>query len=163
MKLEDTFTIKAPLDAVWEFLVDIPRVSICTPGVEEVKQIEPDVYDGLLKVKVGPVSAAFSGRVSIVERLPSERMVASIEGRDKATASNVKATFSADLKPEGSNTLISYNLDVTLRGRLAQFGVAVVRGTVNKMAAEFAICLQEALSPQEQSNRKASLGHHRRL
>jgi carbon monoxide dehydrogenase subunit G len=149
MKVEDTFTINAPLNAVWEFLLDIPRVSVCTPGVEEVKEIEPDVYDGLLKVKVGPVSAAFRGRVSIVERLPSERMVASIEGRDKSTASNVKATFSADLKPEGSSTLISYNLEVTLRGRLAQFGVAVVQGTVNKMAGEFANCLQEALAIQE--------------
>ncbi len=159
MKLEDTFTINAPLDAVWEFLLDIPRVSVCTPGVEEVKQIEPDVYDGLLKVKVGPVSAAFSGRVSIVERLPSERMVARIEGRDKATASNVKATFSADLKPEGNSTLISYSLDVTLRGRLAQFGVAVVQGTAKKMAGEFANCLQEALSPQKLPKHGASLGH----
>jgi carbon monoxide dehydrogenase subunit G len=160
MKLEDTFTINAPLETVWEYLVDIPRVSVCTPGVEEVKQIEPDVYDGLLKVKVGPVSAAFSGRVSIVERLPPERMVARIEGKDKATASNVKATFSADLKPEGSSTLISYSLDVTLRGRLAQFGVAVVQGTAKKMAVEFANCLQEALSPQELPKHSSSFDHH---
>ncbi len=160
MKLEDTFTINAPLDAVWEFLLDIPRVSECTPGVEQVKQIEPDVYDGLLKVKVGPVSAAFSGRVSIVERLASERMVARIEGRDKATASNDKATFTADLKPEGSSTLISYSLDVTLRGRLAQFGVAVVQGTARKMAGEFANCLQQALSPQGLPRSGSSLSQH---
>jgi carbon monoxide dehydrogenase subunit G len=160
MKLEDTFTINAPLDVVWEFLLDIPRVSECTPGVEQVKQIEPDVYEGLLKVKVGPVSAAFSGRVSIVERLASERMVARIEGRDKATASNVKATFTADLKPEGGSTLISYGLDVTLRGRLAQFGAAVVQGTAKKMAGEFANCLQQALSSQELPKPGSSLGHH---
>lgn len=160
MKLEDTFTINAPLDTVWEFLLDIPKVSICTPGVEELKQVEPDVYDGVLKVKVGPVSATFSGRVSIVERHSSERMVARIEGRDKATASNVKATFSAELKPEGSSTLISYSLDVTLRGRLAQFGVAVVQGTMKKMAGEFANCLQEALSSQEFPKPSTGLGQY---
>jgi carbon monoxide dehydrogenase subunit G len=162
MKLEDKFTINAPLETVWEFLLDIPKVSTCTPGVEEVKQVEPDVYDGLLKVKVGPVSAAFSGRVSIVERLPAKRMVARIEGRDKATASNVKATFSADLKPEGSSTLILYSLDVTLRGRLAQFGLAVVQGTAKKMAGEFANCIQEALSPQEFPKPSTGLGRHGR-
>jgi len=146
VQIKDAFTIEAPVETVWAFLQDIPRVSTCVPGVQEVEEIEPDVYRGLLKVKVGPLSAAFSGRVTIIERVAPERMVAQIEGEDKSSASFVKATFASRLKPVATGTEIEYEMDVALRGRLAQFGFTVVRATAKKMTAEFARRLQEALS-----------------
>lgn len=146
MQIKDAFTIGAPVETVWAFLQDIPRVSTCVPGIQEVAEIAPDVYRGQLKVKVGPLSATFSGRVTILERVAPERMVAQIEGEDKASASFVKATFTSRLKPVAAGTEIEYEMDVALRGRLAQFGFTVVRATAKKMTAQFAKCVQEALT-----------------
>ena len=145
MILEDTFTVSVPLEAVWPFLLDIPRVSGCAPGVENVEQVAPDVYRGLMKVRVGPVAAAFSGQVTILERVEAEKLAARIEGVDTGSASTIGATFTALLAPLETGTQIRYTMDFTLRGRLAQFGLAVVQGTAKKITAEFARCLQASL------------------
>jgi carbon monoxide dehydrogenase subunit G len=145
MVIKDGFSVNAPLEAVWAFLHDIPRLSACVPGVEEVREVEPDVYHGQLRVKVGPITGAFSGRVAIVERVAPERLVAQVEGQDRSSASFVTATFSGRLTPLERGTQLDYEMDLALRGRLAQFGLTVVQGTARKMTAEFARCMQEAL------------------
>ena len=145
MLIEDSFAVTAPQREVWEILQDIPRVSACTPGVEQVEEIGPDRYQGMLKVKVGPIKAAFSGQVTILERSEPDHLSAQIEGMDRSSASNVKATFNAHLKTVGETTQVDYAMDVGLRGRLAQFGTAVIRGTAKKFVQDFAKCLQGEL------------------
>jgi carbon monoxide dehydrogenase subunit G len=146
MLIKDGFVVNAPVETVWAFLHDIPRLSACVPGVEEVQEIEPDVYQGRLKVKVGPLTAAFGGCVTIVERVAPELLAARVEGEDRSSASFVKATFSGRLTPVETGTQLEYEMDLALRGRLAQFGLTVVQGTAKKMTAEFARRLQEALA-----------------
>jgi carbon monoxide dehydrogenase subunit G len=99
-----------------------------------------------LRVKVGPLSAAFGGCVTIVERVAPELLAAQVEGEDRSSASFVKATFSGRLTPVETGTQLDYEMDLALRGRLAQFGLTVVQGTAKKMTAEFAERLQEALA-----------------
>jgi carbon monoxide dehydrogenase subunit G len=153
MIIEDRMRLAASLEEVWNFLVDIPKVSTCMPGVEDVKEVKPDVYEGTLKVKIGPVSASFGGVVSIVERVPQQHLAARVEGRDKMTSSSVTATFEADLAPAGegapASTELVYKMDVGMRGRLSQFGMAVFKATAKKMTAQFAECLQNNLSSGE--------------
>ncbi len=146
MILEDSFTVDVPIEDVWAFFQDIPRLSACIPGIEEVEEIEDDVYRGVLKVKVGPLSATFSGQVKVLERIAPERMVALVEGEDRSSASSAKATFTGMFFPEGSGTRLQYETDVSMRGKLAQFGFAVIRGTAKKMTGIFAKNLQEALN-----------------
>jgi len=146
MLIKDTFTVDAPLDAVWDFLKDIPRVGSCVPGVEDVAEVEPDVYRGRLKVKVGPLAASFGGHVTIVERVPRQRMTALLEGDDKSSASFVKAKFTGQLAQAEDGTQLAYEVDMALRGRLAQFGFAVFQGMAKKMTAEFARRLQAELA-----------------
>jgi len=146
MILKDSFTVDAPIDKVWDFFQDIPRLSACIPGIEEVEEIEPDVFRGVMKVKVGPLSARFSGQVKVLERVAPERLVALVEGEDSSSASSAKATFTGVLIEEGSGTRLEYETDVSMRGRLAQFGFAVIRGTAKKMTGIFAKNLQEALN-----------------
>ena len=152
MLLKDTFTVEAPRGAVWEVLQDIHRIAACVPGVEGVEEIEPDVYHGLLTVRVGPISSAFDGRVRFLERSAPQRMVAEVEGQDKATATLVRATFTGVLTPDGGATQIAYEMDLALRGRLAQFGLAVVQATAKKLTAEFARCLQAQVGAMEREN-----------
>jgi carbon monoxide dehydrogenase subunit G len=146
MLIKDGFVVNAPVETVWALLHDIPRLSACVPGVEEVQEIEPDVYQGRLRVKVGPLTAAFGGCVTIVERVAPELLAAQVEGEDRSSASFVKATFSGRLTPVETGTQLDYEMDLALRGRLAQFGLTVVQGTAKKMTAEFAKRLREALA-----------------
>ena len=145
MILKVSLFVEASIEEVWNFFLDIPRLSACIPGIEAVEEIEPDVYRGVLKVKVGPLSARFSGQVSVIERVEPERMVVMVEGEDKSSASVAKAIFTGMMFPEENGVRLEYETDISMRGRLAQFGFAVIRGTANKMTKEFGKNMQEAL------------------
>lgn len=146
MIIKDEFTIDVPVETVWEFIHDIPQISRCIPGVQEVEEIGPDTYRGRVKVKVGPLSAEFSGRVTVIERIVPEKLVASVEGEDKKLASFVKGTFTGRLVPVEAGTRMKYEVDAVVRGRLAQFGFTVVKGIAKKLTAEFAQRLSAALA-----------------
>ena len=138
MILKDSFIIEAPIDDVWALLQDVHRVSTCVPGVDTVEEVGPDTYNGVLKVKVGPISSSFQGEVTLTEQTyPPGRLVAEITGNDKVSASQVKATFTGLLSSVDGGTQLDYEMDVALRGRLAQFGLVVVKATAKKMTSEF--------------------------
>jgi hypothetical protein len=145
MQISDSFTITAPQEAVWALLEDIPRISACVPGAQDVQMNGENSYSGVLRVKVGPVAASFNGQVRIVEQVPPERIVAEMDAQDKSSASLVKATFTGTLTAADGSTCLDYEMDVALRGKLGQFGGAVVQATARKMTAEFAACLEKLI------------------
>lgn len=145
MHIRDSFAVEAPVEAVWDFLQDIPRVAACMPGLESVEQVGPDAYRAVFKVSVGPLKATFAGRATIVERMPTTRIAARIEGQDSATATSVKADFTATLSREDRSSRLEVEMEVAMRGRLSQFGSAVMIATSKKLTARFARNLQEAI------------------
>lgn len=138
MLLSDSFTVKAPLETVWQFMFDIERMGKCVPGVESIEMLDETTYRGVLKIKVGPIGAAFNGKVTLSEVEAPRRVVALIEGDDKSIASAVKATFTSTLAEIEGGTEVSYQMDVNVRGRLGQFGTTIIGTTAKKMTAEFA-------------------------
>ena len=68
MIVDQQVTIPAPVDRVWEFVMNVPAVSRCVPGVESVTEIDPTTYEGALRVKVGPISVRLEGRVLLAEQ-----------------------------------------------------------------------------------------------
>jgi carbon monoxide dehydrogenase subunit G len=146
MQIKDSFTVEADTETVWNYLLDIERMSQCVPGMESIEAVDDKTYVGKLKVKVGPILASFSGRASITEVDPPNRLVADIEGNDKASDSAVKAAFTSTLVSIDEGTRVDYEIEVYLRGRLAQFGLTIVRGTAKKMTATFSTCVQKALT-----------------
>lgn len=147
MLIEDSFEVSVSPDDVWALFMDIPRVSACLPGVESVEETSPDHYQGVLKVKVGPISASFDGQVEILERQDNQRrIVAQVVGKDAISSTTVKAVFTSEVMPSDVGARVDFGIDVALRGRLATFGSAVVKGTAKKMTAEFSRCVQEALA-----------------
>ena len=68
MIIDQTTTIQAPVEQVWAFVMDIPAVSRCVPGVEAFKRVDDDTFEGALKVKVGPVTVHLEGRIVVAER-----------------------------------------------------------------------------------------------
>jgi carbon monoxide dehydrogenase subunit G len=151
MLIKDGFTVEATPEAVWTFILDIPRVSGCVPGATDVKETEPNVYQGKLQARVGAVKAAFSGQATLEEQVAPERLSASFKADDRALASSVTGTFIVRLTPVEAGTQVEYEIDVAMRGRLAQIGFAAVQQTAKRMTAEFVRCLQAALTEGAES------------
>jgi carbon monoxide dehydrogenase subunit G len=146
MLIKDSFTLTAPQAEVWALLQQVERIGACVPGVETLSPIEDDTYHGTLKVKIGPISASFGGQVKFLERAAPERLIAEINGQDRSSASLVKATFTGLLIPADEGTQLAYEMDVALRGKLGQFGGAVLQATAKKMTARFVACFSQLLT-----------------
>jgi carbon monoxide dehydrogenase subunit G len=99
-----------------------------------------------LKSKVGAVRAAFTGQATITEREPPERLAASFKADDRALASSVTGTFTVQLTAVEAGTQVDYDIDVAMRGRLAQIGFTAVQQTAKRLTAEFVKCLQAELT-----------------
>ena len=159
MIIEDSFVITAPPQEAWDFLLDIARVSQCIPGVGKVKQVNDDTYEGNLVVKVGPIGANFAGQVQLEDVEPPHRLSAKARARDQATASMASIDFSADMTPtETGETEVAFMVDVTIRGRLGQFGQGVVRETARQITRVFAECVQAKLESQPFSEQTEAAG-----
>ncbi len=111
-----------------------------------MKSVEGDEYKGVVKVKVGPITAQYSGVARFVERdEASGRAVLSAEGRDTRGAGNARATITATLTPDGDGTQVSVATDLDVTGRVAQFGRGVLADVSAKLMEQFAECLSEQL------------------
>lgn len=149
MIIEDKFIIEAPQQAVWDFLLDIPKVSACVPGAEKVEQVGDETFAGTLVVKVGPIKANFSGKATLTDIIPPQSFTATAQGKDKNTASMVSATFTATLTEiEPGQTEVAHKVDVAIRGRLGQFGQGVIRETSKQITQIFVSCVQAKISEQ---------------
>lgn len=139
--IEETFTIDAPKAEVAAFLLDVDRMGGCVPGVEGLKRLDDDRYEASLSVRMGPIQAKFKGDVAIDASGAPDAIVASASGRDAATGSVAQVKFSAELTENGTgSTSIRSVSDVTIRGRLGQFGSGVVSATAREMVKSFAQC-----------------------
>jgi carbon monoxide dehydrogenase subunit G len=148
MIVDQQVTIAAPVDRVWEFMMDIPAVSRCVPGVDAFEKIDDDTYEGALTVKVGPIGVRLQGRVVVVERdresLTSRMNVSAAEKRIASTV-NAKATMS--LVPKGDNeTELNIHTEASILGKLGEFGQAVMRRKADQVMAEFARNMQRELA-----------------
>jgi carbon monoxide dehydrogenase subunit G len=146
VQIRETLKFDKTVEEVWEFIQDVPRVAACMPGLTSVRQVGSNEYTAEFKVGVGPVKAAFAGKAMIVERVPGERIVAKIEGKDPGTATTVKADFTGELSPSEDGTQMEVLMEVAIRGRLAQFGSAVILATSKKLTAAFAQRMRQAMS-----------------
>lgn len=142
MIIDGSFIIQAPVDKVWDYLVDIQRMSGCLPGVENVEQTDGENYKGTVTVRVGPISTSFQGTVALMEQDAPRLLKAKLQGRDRKTSSMVSGEFAAELAPVDQGTEVQYKFDLAIRGRLGQFGQAVILDTSRQLTDEFVNCLR---------------------
>jgi carbon monoxide dehydrogenase subunit G len=154
MIIDGDFTIQAPIQQVWDFLIDIPKMSTCMPGVESLELSGESTYKGMVTIKVGPIATSFQGDVELVEQEEPKFLKAKLQGHDHKTSSMVTGEFSAHIKPLAENsTQIDYQFDLKIRGRLGQFGQAVIQDTARQLTNEFVNCLRSRVeNPEDPPN-----------
>jgi carbon monoxide dehydrogenase subunit G len=142
VKIEDQFRVGVPVDEAWKVLLDVERIAPCMPGAQ-LQEIEGDEYRGIVKVKVGPITAQYKGAARITETDEAAHVVViKAEGRDTRGQGNASATVTATLEADGDGTLVQIDTDLNVTGKVAQFGRGVMADVSGKLLGQFADCLQ---------------------
>jgi hypothetical protein len=161
MKLEQSFEVAAPLERVWEALVDVERVAPCLPGAAVTGRNDDGSYDGTFKVKIGPTSASYAGKLAM-EQIDESVHTATMQaqGTDKRGQGGAKATIVSSLSDAGNDsTRVDVSTDYHITGRLARFGRGgMIEDISNRLLGEFAKCLQSSLAGQPEASDGASSG-----
>ncbi len=138
-QLLNEFLVHRPIEQTWAVLTDVERIAPCLPGAQ-LQEIEGDVYRGVVKVKLGPISTQFKGQAHFVERDDAtHRAVLRGEGRDTSGKGNADALITAQLEaisPELTKCVVSTELRVT--GKVAQFGRGIMGDVSEKLMTQFA-------------------------
>jgi carbon monoxide dehydrogenase subunit G len=137
MNIQDEFRVDVPVGEAWGVLTDIERIAPCMPGAQ-LQEVEGDEFRGIVKVKVGPITAQYKGAARFAEKdEANHRAVIRAEGRDTRGQGNASATVTAALVPEASGTRVTIDSDVTITGKVAQFGRGVIGDVSSKLLAQF--------------------------
>jgi carbon monoxide dehydrogenase subunit G len=142
MELTNEFHVAVPVDRAWAVLTDVERIAPCMPGAQ-LQEVEGDEYRGIVKVKVGPISAQYKGKATFTERdAAAHRAVLLAEGRETRGQGNATATITATLEPEDGGTRVHVVTDLAVTGKVAQFGRGVLADVSAKLLDQFVACLE---------------------
>lgn len=146
MKIANQFTVSAPIDQAWDVLCDLEKVIPLMPGAQLVGH-EGDDYLGKVKVKVGPVTSEFSGKVRFVEQdRDQHRAVIDGKGKESRGTGNAAATVTAHLAEAGERTQVTVDTDLKIVGKLAQFGSGMLQQVSEKLLGQFVESLEAELA-----------------
>jgi len=142
MELTNEFRVSVPVDQAWAVLTDLERIAPCMPGAQ-LQEVEGDEYRGIVKIKVGPITAQYKGKASFEELdNSSHRAVLRAEGRDTRGQGNASATVKAELTQDGDGTAVRITTDLAVTGKVAQFGRGVLADVSAKLLAQFVARLE---------------------
>ena len=144
MNFAGTQTIAAPIEKVWDFLMDPHQVGPCMPGFQTVEVIDPQIFKVRVGVGIAAVKATFTMDVRMVELEPPTRATGKAHGM--APGSAVDITSAMSLREAGAGTTtMQWSADVVVSGTLASLGARLLHSTAQKMTAQFFTCVQEKL------------------
>ena len=151
--IENDFDVPAPVDAVWNYVLDVERIAPCMPGATLTETIDDDNYKGKVTIKLGPVSLSFAGTVTVVERDATEHRVeikaTGMEQRGKGSAT---ALITAWVEPAGdSTTKVRFKQDITVSGAVAQFSRGMMQDVSGKLTKQFADCLKTNITAEQEA------------
>lgn len=144
MELSDKIKIDAPRERVFAALNDIEILREAIPGCETIEANGTDAYTATVTQKVGPLKARFKGDVTLSDILPPESYT--LEGAGKAgPAGHVKVRARVKLEEDGKGTMLNYEVNADIGGKLAQLGGHLVERTSKKLSAQFFERLEELI------------------
>jgi carbon monoxide dehydrogenase subunit G len=146
MEMQGERRIPAPRPVVWERLNDPETLKLCIPGCESVEKLSDTEFTAQVRAKVGPVSARFSGKVTLSDLDPPAGYTISGEGTG-GVAGFAKGSARIALEEEGAETVMRYGVQAQVGGKLAQIGSRLIDGTARKLADQFFDRFAAAVDP----------------
>ena len=146
MLMEGQFTLKAPIQEVWDFLLDPGTLASCIPGTEKMEAIDDKTYESVVKQKVGPISVKLKFTTTLTEIEPPRYIKAIGRGADVTKAGTFTQETTVNLAEISKDEVeVSYSSNVSMVGRLATFGERIMRAKAKSVGEEFTRNLQEQL------------------
>ena len=147
MDLNHQFTVNVPIAEAWVILTDLERIAPCLPGAQ-LTEVEGDTYRGQVKIKVGPILAQFKGQASFVSRDDvAHKATLKGEGRDTTGKGNASALITAELTSVSpTSTTCTVHTDLTISGKVAQFGRGALADVSDKLLAQFSENLNQLIT-----------------
>jgi carbon monoxide dehydrogenase subunit G len=142
VEINDSFRVDLPVEETWRVLMDIERIAPCLPGAQ-LQEIAGDEFRGVVKVKVGPITAQYKGAAYFESRDDATHVaVIKGSGRDTRGQGNASATITMRLAADGAGTAVSVETDLAITGKVAQFGRGVMADVSAKLLAQFVANLE---------------------
>ena len=150
MQLENSFAVNASPDRVFAYLLDINKVVGCVPGAELVETVDANTFKGKVKIKVGPITVAYSGTARIAERDETARSATlEAEGRETTGPGSARAKALMSVEADGgSGSVVKITTDYSIAGRVAQFGRGVMEDVSRRIVNEMAACIKANVEGQ---------------
>jgi len=136
MTMTGEVQLAAARDVVWQKLNDAEVLKACIPGCEELNKSSDTEFQAIAVTKIGPVKAKFKGKVHLTDLDPPNGYRISGEG-DGGVAGFAKGGATVALSDKDGGTLLTYNVEAQIGGKLAQLGQRLVNGAAKKLADDF--------------------------
>ena len=147
--ITNEFTVNLPIDEAWPIICDVERIAPCLPGAE-LQEIEGTTYRGVVKIKLGAITANFKGEAEFVERDDTaHRAKLAAAGRDTGGRGNARADVTAEaesLSPTSTKCTVTAELNIT--GKVAQFGRGIMGDVSKKLMDQFSSNLNTMLDEE---------------
>jgi carbon monoxide dehydrogenase subunit G len=145
MELTNEFRVGVTVPEAWKVLTDVERIAPMLPGAQ-LQEVEGDEYRGVVKVKVGPITAQYKGVATFVEQdRDAGRVVLKASGRDTRGQGQASALITATMVADADGTKVSVVTDLTITGKVAQFGRGVLADVSGKLIGQFVDALEADL------------------
>lgn len=126
MKMHGTYTLPAPIDQVWVFLMDPEAIAKVMPGCEQLEEIGPDTYRATLKLGIAAVKGTYAGSVQLLDKTPPTSYRMLIDG--SGTPGFVKGEAAVALTGHDEQTVLTYTADIQVGGLIANVGQRMIGG-----------------------------------
>ena len=146
-KIEERFEVQAPVERVWQYLIDPKRVVHCLPGAELLEQQDEHTFLGAIKVKVGPLSMSYKGQAKFTEINEETHQVRMVgDAREVGGSGSTKVSMLSTVSPSasgGAEVLVSADIDLV--GKIVQFGRGMIEEVSRQMFRQFSTCVRQQL------------------
>jgi carbon monoxide dehydrogenase subunit G len=152
-KVEEEFEVQAPVERVWEYLIDPAKVVVCIPGAELLEAQDERTFLGAVKVKLGPMNMSFKGVVKFTEVDEPNHQVRMVgEGREAGGAGSAKVSMVSRVTPlDGGVALVAVNAEIDIVGKVVQFGRGMIEEVSRQLFRQFSACVKQRLEVAHES------------
>jgi carbon monoxide dehydrogenase subunit G len=147
MTMTGAYQLPAPQQAVWEKLNDPAVLKVCIPGCESLEKTSDTAFSAVATIKIGPVKAKFKGNVTLSDIDPPNGYKISGQG-EGGVAGFAKGGATVKLAPKDGGTLLTYDVEAQIGGKLAQLGQRLINGAAKKVADDFFANFANAVAPK---------------